>query len=294
MLINNPIIYANAMNILYMKYFHDAVKLGSVTAAAKVNFVTQSAISQGIAKLEQSMGCTLTAHHPNRFRLTPEGDRAFIEIADILKRTDELQQQFSKDYNEVGDLEFACPHSFALATLPPLLKRFHTDHPHARINFACSGKPDDIKQMLRTGQIDFGIAPNVGNFTGFEQQSLSRGTYGLYVAHKIHPKQEKKLKFILPSPEDTTRLKESYLQKFDKPLEVFLEVGSWEVLANLCAEGLGIGYFPDYVATKKAYALKPARIRLNLPVYEICAFYPKGLRLRKSSQTFLSYFTFSQ
>ena len=273
-----------------MKYFYDAVKLGSVTASAKANFVTQSAISQGIGKLEIAMGCILSAHHPNRFRLTPEGSRAFIEIADILKRTDELQQQFSKDYNDVGNLEFACIHNFALATIPSLLKRFHTDYPHARINFDCSAKPNDIKQMLRAGQIDFGIAPNIGNFAGFEQRFLSRGTYGLYVAHKTDPKQNKNFKFILPRPEDTTLLKESYLRKFGKPLDVFLEVGSWEVLANLCAEGLGIGYFPDYVATKKAYALRSIKINLDLPSYEICAFYPKGVRLRKSSQMFLSYF----
>ena len=290
MKIIHGISYANGMNILYMKYFYDASKLGSVTAAAKANFVTQSAISQGISKLEQAMGCSLTAHHPNRFRLTPEGDRAFIEIADILKRTDELQQQFSKDYKEVGDLEFACTHSFALAAIPPLLKRFHTDYPSVKINFACSAKPDDIKQRLRAGQIDFGIAPNIGNFFGFEQQLLARGHYGLYVARKVDPKMERNLKFILPSPEDTTRLMQAYFNKFGKPLDVFLEVGSWEVLANLCAEGLGIGYFPDYIATKKNYALKASRINLNLSSYEICAFYPKGLRLRKSSQTFLSYF----
>lgn len=282
--------YADAMNLLYMKYFYDAFKLGSVTAAAKANFVTQSAISQGISKLEQAMGCNLTAHHPNRFRLTPEGERALIEMADILKRTNELQLQFSKDYKEVGDLEFASTHSFALAAIPPLLKRFHTDYPSVKINFACSAKPDDIKQMLRTGQIDFGIAPDTGDFCGFEQQILAKGHYGLYVAHKVDPTLEKNLKFILPAPEDTTRLMEAYFNKFGKPLDVFLEVGSWEVLAHLCAEGLGIGYFPDYVVTKKNYALKASRINLNLSSYKICAFYPKGLRLRKSSQIFLSYF----
>lgn len=282
--------YINAMNILYMKYFHDAVKLGGVTAAAKANFVTQSAISQGISKLEQSMGCSLTAHHPNRFRLTPEGDRAFIEITDILKRTDQLQKQFSNDYNEMGDLEFACIHSFALSKIPPLLKRFHMEHPNVKVHFDCSSKLDLIKQMLRAGQIDFGIAPNIGNFSGFEQQLISKGFYGLYVARHVTPKQEKSLKFILPTPEDTTKLKESYFNKFGRPLDILLEVGSWEVLANLCAEGLGIGYFPDYVATRKGYALKDSTISLKLPSYEISAFFPKGLRLRKSSQVFLSYF----
>lgn len=41
------------------------------------------------------------------------------------------------------------------------------------------------------------------------------------------------------------------VKELAKMPEVVLEVGSWEVVANLVEEGLGIGYFPDYVATKK-------------------------------------------
>lgn len=41
-----------SLNLTYLKYFFDAVELGSLTASAKANFVTQSAISQGIIKLE--------------------------------------------------------------------------------------------------------------------------------------------------------------------------------------------------------------------------------------------------
>jgi DNA-binding transcriptional LysR family regulator len=283
-----PISNTNAsMKILYMKYFFDAARLGSVSAAAKANFVTQSAVSQGINKLEEMMGCLLTAHHPNRFRLTPEGKRSFSKIADLLKKIDELQKEFSKEYQDVGDLEFASNHSFALAFIPSLLNHFRKEYPKVKINFHLSSKLHEIKEMLRTGQIDFGIAPQVGDFSGFEKQIIYQGSYGLYVSSKISPREEKKLKFILPSLEDTTFLKETYLQKFSKPLDVFLEVGSWEVLANLSIEGLGIGYFPDYVARKKE-ALRPIKINLKLPSYDVCAFYPKGMRLRKSSQLFLS------
>lgn len=245
------------MKFLYMKYFCDAVRLGSVTAAAKANFVTQSAVTQGIGKLENSLECALIARHPNRFMLTPEGHSAFLEMSDILKKTEKLHQTFAKDYTKsVGDLSFACTHSFALAIIPPLLKRFRTEHPSAKVSFYCSANHEEIKRMLKTREIDFGIAPHTNNFKGFEQRAIFCGTHKLYVSNEIALEDECNLEFILPEPDDTTYFKEEYFRKYGKYPAIFLEARSWEVIANLAIEGLGIGYFPDYIAEKKGRYLR--------------------------------------
>jgi len=50
-----------------------AARLGSVTEAAKKNYVSQSALSQGIRSLEKDLKVELTTHQENRFVLTDTG-----------------------------------------------------------------------------------------------------------------------------------------------------------------------------------------------------------------------------
>lgn len=284
------LIPAMSFNLLFVKYFCDAAKMGSISASAKVNFVTQSAVSQGITKLEQFLNCNLLARHPNRFRLTPAGQKAFEQLSEILKKSTEFQQNFSNLYlSEIGPLEFACSHSFALNILPPYLNHFRVDYPDVKVNFHCQGSTDAILRYLKIGSIDFGILTDAKCNDGFERRSIYRGSYGLYSSFRMSNKKENEHHFILPEPEDTSLFRMAYHQKFGKRPEIVLEVGSWEVVANFVEEGLGIGYFPDYVAAKKPSLCK-CDLDLQLPKYEISAIYIEGMKLRKSSEIFLSYF----
>lgn len=277
-----------SVNLVNLKYFHDTIKLGSLSAAAKANFVTQSAISQGITKLEKSLHVSLLAHHPNRLRLTPEGERAFQAAGDILRSAAAFKETVSKDV--LGDLEFASTYSFAIAVIPQYLKRFKATYPDANVNFYM-GRNADIGHMLKTGVIDFGIGPNDCGLTGFEKIDIYTGSFGLYVAACLTTKEAKKLHFIVAEGDcqDTIHFKETYRKKYKKDPVIGLMVNSWEMIANLTKEGLGIGYFPDYIAKAKR-CLKPYDLGLTMYSYTISAFFPRGMKLRKSSELFLSYF----
>ena len=107
------------LNLTNLKYFCDAVRLGGVSASAKANFVTQSAISQGITKLEKKLGLSLVAHHPKCFKPTPEGETLFIQALDILKRVEGLKDSLLHEEKEnIGNLDFACTYSFAVQSFP--------------------------------------------------------------------------------------------------------------------------------------------------------------------------------
>jgi DNA-binding transcriptional LysR family regulator len=58
------------LNLIYLKYFCNAVRQGSISASARENFVSQSAISHGIGQLEKSLGKELMTHQTNRFKPT--------------------------------------------------------------------------------------------------------------------------------------------------------------------------------------------------------------------------------
>lgn len=279
------------VNLTNIKYFCDTVRLGGLSAAAKSNFVTQSAISQGISKLEKSLNVSLVAHHPNRFRLTPQGEIIFHQALDILKRAADFKQNLSQEAY-IGHLEFACTFSFALAVLPQYLKRFRDEHPHVKVNFHL-GSNSQIKQMVISGAVDFGIIPDEGDLEKFSKTDIFSGSIRVYTAKKIPPSEHKNLGFILAdrSLKESILFQNAYLRKFGKELSGFLEVGNWDMIASLVAEGMGIGYFPDYIAHPREDLLQEYNLGLDLPQYQISAISPAGMQLRKSSEIFLAYFS---
>jgi|GEM_PF-2315338 len=287
-----------------LKYFCDAVRLGGLSAAAKENFVTQSAISQGISKLEKSLGVPLLIHHPNRLQLTPRGESAFLEALKILQNIKRFRSDLLQDQSILTEtLEFACTHSFALAVVPPYIKRFQQEYPSAKVNFHLT-QSAGIPELVKNGTVDFGILPleicqnnqcqtYEEDLSKFERQTVYSGNFELYASAKLQPEERKKLGFILtPSHQKETQLlSEAYYNKYKKKLTTILEVSDWELAASLVEEGLGIGYLPDYVGVKHKKLLEPYDLGLQTQEYKISAFFLRGANIRKSSRVFLSYFS---
>ncbi len=56
------------MNLNHLKYFFDSATAQSLSRAAQQNRVSQSAISQAIRSIENSLDCSLIEHKRNRFQ----------------------------------------------------------------------------------------------------------------------------------------------------------------------------------------------------------------------------------
>lgn len=278
------------LNLSYIKYFCDAVRLGSVSAAAKANFVTLSAASQGISQLEKCLDTSLVAHHPNRFKLTPTGEAIFKKGCELLRQVKEFKGSLS---NEMGSLEFASIYSFGLAIIPLYLKKFTDAYPGVKVNFHLANNRQ-IKEMLKAGLIDFGIVGNDQELYPYDSKNIHQGHFELFVANKTPLAQQRKMGFILATydQEENKALQEAYSKQFGLELPVNCEVTSWEAIANLVAEGVGIGYLPDYMGQKRDLHIKKCALDLKMKKrsYGISAISPKGMFLRKSSEIFLTSF----
>ena len=57
-----------------LKYFQSVVRLGSFSAVAEENFISQSAISQQVQSLEHELGFALLVRRNRSFSLTPAGE----------------------------------------------------------------------------------------------------------------------------------------------------------------------------------------------------------------------------
>jgi len=274
------------LNILYLKYFCDAVRSSSISAAARLNHVSQSAVSQGIAKLEVSLQSTLISHQPNRFRVTQEGKKLFDSAKAIFQAIQKTEDDLSGDH--VVTLTFACTHSFALSCLPRYLKLAQKKLPNLRLNFRL-GQYFAIKEMIKMGVVDFGILIDNDDLTSFDCYQLMEGEYRLWAAQSAVNIDQ--LPFLLDNEEriETNLLKTRYKASYGRELAVLMEVSSWAVVARLAQEGLGIGLAPDYIVHDNQQ-LKVVLPELNPAPYKLYAVFEKNNIPSSYAQSFIDLF----
>ena len=69
----------------YLKYFIDVATLGSMTAAAKKNYMSPQGVSRSISALENELGCELFKRDSNKVTLTPYGERLLADAHQMLE-----------------------------------------------------------------------------------------------------------------------------------------------------------------------------------------------------------------
>ncbi len=270
-------------NITFLRYFYSAGTSKSISKAAKDNFVSQSAISQGLSKLEISLGKQLITHEKNRFQLTSEGKLLLQKCKTIFNVFEEIEDDFNEtDGLFKGNLSFACNHSFALSLLPPhlatLSRLWPAVEPILRIEHTRM-----IIEHVKNGEADFGIVLDNEDFSTFHTQEIYRGHHRLYTAKK--PLKDCKNRFILSEERREIAILREHLLSYEVDLQPWIEVSSWEVIASLTEQGLGVGFLPDYVTAKRL--LVPSSLPQPVIPYRILAISSKHKSLSRNAKMFI-------
>lgn len=272
-----------APSVTFLRYFFSAGQAKSISKAAKENFVSQSAISQAISKLEVALGKQLITHEKNRFQLTMDGLLLLEKCRQIFTVFSEIEDAFNETVGVFkGKLSFACTHSFALSLLPPCLgklsSRYECIEPILRF-----GHTGTIVELVRKGDVDFGIVLDNEDFSAFHTREIYRGEYRLYRAKKLLSQAVNK--FILSEERKEVSLLRQHLHDHDIQMSACIEVSSWEVIASLTEQGLGVGFLPDYIVGKRSlipYDCPP----FTIP-YRILAIFSKKRVLPRNAKMFI-------
>jgi DNA-binding transcriptional LysR family regulator len=270
-------------NLTFLRYFSSAGQSKSISKAAKENFVSQSAISQAISKLEIALGKQLITHEQNRFQLTTDGLLLLEKCKEIFGIFSEIEDSFNEtDGVYKGKLSFACTHSFALSLLPPLLGKL------AQLSEAVDpvlrlGHTGTIIDLVKKGDVDFGIVLDNEDFSAFHTKEIHRGEYRLYRAKKSS--EHSMNRFILSEERKEVSLLRQHLHDSSIEIRSYMEISSWEVIASLTEQGLGIGFLPDYIVGKRS--LIPYVCDVPSIPYRIFAIYSKNRRLSRNAKMFI-------
>jgi len=271
------------LTLINLKFFHDTAQRLSVSEAAKHNFVTQSAISQAILKLEKALQCDLTNHNKYRLKLTAEGEIAFKEIQKIFRSLKELQDKLLEQHQQIsGSLHLAITPSIAIHLLPRVIQKMQKNYPDVSITMRI-GHPEQIRNDLKTGLVDLGLVLEHENFISFEQKPLHSGTFCIYSkGGKLHDGlfvDSRKNSFV-------KSLQKIYAKKYKQELPILAELDSWEVVARFVDNGLGSGFIPDYLLSQYPNLTAIQNKELSVP-YTIVAVYNPGDILSRAARSFL-------
>lgn len=140
-----------------IRYFLTVADLGNLTQAAAALFVAQPALSRQVALLEAELGFALFEREPRGVRLTPAGtiyrERVGM-IGNLLAAAAEEGEQLAR--GEAGVLRLLHSSSIPASSLMPVLERFLTRYPKARIDLDRIASETQIGEIA-AGKADLGI-----------------------------------------------------------------------------------------------------------------------------------------
>jgi len=146
------------MHIETLKTFCDVVESGSLSKAAKLNFVSQSAVSQQLSALERRYDRKLLERGRGQpVAPTEAGRLLYAEGKAILARFGALDQKLRQRPEAMtGTVRVATVYSIGLHSLPPYVKQFLRAHPQVNVRVEYS-RTDKVYEACIDGTIDLGI-----------------------------------------------------------------------------------------------------------------------------------------
>jgi LysR family transcriptional regulator, transcriptional activator of the cysJI operon len=179
------------MQIENFKIFADLVETKSFSKSAKLNGITQSAVSQQARAMERHFKTLLIDRSQKQFQLTREGQRVYDAAKEMLHTYEKLLSELQEMKKVIsGTIRISTIYSIGLHELPPFIKKFLHDFPsvNVRVEYRRSNL---VYEDILHNSVDFGLV-------AFPQHALSKRT-------EIEVKDLTGQKFIGFDPDIPTR-----------------------------------------------------------------------------------------
>lgn len=272
------------INLTHLRYFYDSVNLGSLSSAARENFVSQSAISQGIARLEQALQVNLSTHQRQAFRLTEEGHAVYDEAKRIFGAVEGLKDRLRNLKGEIsGDVKFACTNAIAQFYLPLYYLQMRESYPLVRLKFH-RGSLHFLHDALKEEKVSFALALDAPEFYGYEKRVLYKGSFRLYRAKKA--KTSPGIFIDHYENPEVLQLRKSYKEHSGKELLIQAALSGWGLVATFVQMGCGTGFLPDFIFRGNSN-VKEVPLKIPPIEYTISALWLKGSHLTRACHAFL-------
>ena len=237
------------MDIHHLKIFFEACNEKSFTKAAKKLYISQSAVSIQIKKLEHTLGLQLIERNSKNFKLTFAGKELFKMSQDVFERISRMENEMKKilQYKK-GKISIGATHNIGEPILPRIMIEFRKKFPEIEFDLYIKNKESLVKH-LKEGTVDIALMEEYF-IEDKEIKVIETDEYPFVVVTSVDVESYEDLKEV-PLLKRDTLLTTKYLDFFENIIGFNLEKriavnGSIETMKNLLKQGLGFAILPYY------------------------------------------------
>lgn len=145
------------MKFITLRYFITINEYGSMSSAASVLGVSESALSQGVSQLERDLGAALFFRNGRRLCLTPAGKKALVPARMLVNRANQLLGSIGRDIGAGGHVDFVVEPALATDPMVEIVSEVRRRLPDIRIRIRSAEETGNRFEMLREGLSQFAI-----------------------------------------------------------------------------------------------------------------------------------------
>ncbi|MCH1491304.1 MAG: LysR family transcriptional regulator [Luminiphilus sp.] len=173
------------LKLQQLRYVLAVLDDGGFKAAAKRLHRTQPALSLGVRELEDGLGAPIFERQ-GAGGLTPFGEICIPRFRELLGVHDRVLKDLDDVVNQrSGRVEVVTAPSVARRYMPSVLNQFLRRYPSLEIVLH-DGPADVVADMVRTGEVEFGVSALWGEADDLEFAPLLADEVGV-VCHHTHP-----------------------------------------------------------------------------------------------------------
>ena len=249
------------MQIENFKIFADLVETKSFSKSAKLNGITQSAVSQQARAMERHFKTLLIDRSQKQFQLTREGQRVYDAAKEMLHTYEKLLSELQEMKKVIsGTIRISTIYSIGLHELPPFIKKFLHDYPsvNVRVEYRRSNL---VYEDILHNAVDFGLVA-----FPVKQRQIDvlpfRNDHLVLIAHPQHPIAKRSeieikdltgQKFIGFDPDIPTRKAVDQIFREHKlEIEPVMEFDNIETVKRAVEIDHGIAIVPQATVTQEA------------------------------------------
>ncbi len=240
------------IDISLYRVFCIVARNNSISKAAEELFVSQSAVTQSIKKLENEIGDKLFNRQRMGVELTESGKTLFEYLNDNIEKIENAENVFSKYLTlEKGILRIGGGSALMTSVMLPPIMEFCKKYPQIDV-LLTNGKTNELLDETTLGKIDIVVhfLPLKNSNKNVKTVSLMDSPYCLFCSKeyfKNNPIKNlndlKKHRIIIPKKSTSKyRIFENFMKDYDYNRENTFEVSGTELQNKLILDGFGIGF----------------------------------------------------
>ncbi len=236
------------------KIFCEVVKYKNISKTAQNIYITQSAVTQSIQKLEKSLGVKVFYRSKNGVELTQEGQKLYRYIKNSIDTLNNVENIFFEYINlEKGKIRIEGDNELISSLLYEPILDFIKKHRNIEIAVSNESTIDKEMQKLTNGQIDIAVLDlpyDKKSYANIEIISLKESKFCFFASKEYirkYPIKEiseiERHSLIIPQ---NAYIKNEVLKQFCNKekikLNIKYEVFNFDIMKKLIFENVGIAF----------------------------------------------------